>query len=70
MRELDMGSPWDKFGPISWPTSTTVSGQQRANRTFLRTLMITHGFQPYAQEWWHLTLKNEPHPDAYFDFPT
>ena len=68
VEELDMGSPWDFFGAISWPTSTAVSGQQRANRSLLRTLMIAHGFQPYAQEWWHFTLKDEPHPETYFDF--
>jgi D-alanyl-D-alanine dipeptidase len=69
VQELDMGSRWDSFGAISWPTSTAVAGQQRANRGLLRTLMIAHGFQPYAQEWWHFTLKNEPYPNTYFDFP-
>jgi D-alanyl-D-alanine dipeptidase len=69
VQELDMGSRYDYFGPISWPTSTAVSGQQRANRTLHRTLMIAHGFQPYAQEWWHFTLKTEPYPNTYFNFP-
>jgi D-alanyl-D-alanine dipeptidase len=32
-------------------------------------LMKKHGFNPYPQEWWHFTLKNEPYPDTYFDFP-
>jgi D-alanyl-D-alanine dipeptidase len=27
------------------------------------------GFVHYPQEWWHFTLKNEPYPDTYFDFP-
>jgi len=69
MRELDMGSPWDFFSPISWPTSTAVTAQQRANRALLQSVMTAHGFAPYAQEWWHFTLKNEPFPDTYFDFP-
>jgi D-alanyl-D-alanine dipeptidase len=69
VKELDMGSSWDFFGPISWPASDAVSAQQRANRTLLRTLMMNHGFQPYTQEWWHFTLRNEPHPETYFDFP-
>lgn len=67
--ELDMGSPFDFFGPISWPDSTLVSPSQRANRLLLRTLMVKHGFNPYAQEWWHFTLASEPYPAAYFDFP-
>lgn len=44
-------------------------GRQRANGSLLRTLMIGHGFQPHAREWWHVTLKDEPHPNTYFDFP-
>ncbi|OYW51716.1 MAG: hypothetical protein B7Z29_21340 [Hyphomicrobium sp. 12-62-95] len=31
--------------------------------------MSAAGFAPYEQEWWHFTLKNEPFPDTYFDFP-
>lgn len=27
------------------------------------------GFSSYACEWWHYTLKHEPFPDTYFDFP-
>ncbi len=67
--ELDMGSPFDFFSPISWPTSTAVTTQQRANRALLDAVMTEHGFAPYPQEWWHFTLKNEPFPKTYFDFP-
>jgi D-alanyl-D-alanine dipeptidase len=31
--------------------------------------MEKHGWQSYPQEWWHFTLKDEPFPDTYFDFP-
>ena len=27
------------------------------------------GFEWYDVEWWHYTLKGEPYPDTYFDFP-
>lgn len=67
--ELDMGSPYDFFGPVSWPGYKDISGQARANRMLLRTVMVRHGFQPYDQEWWHFTLKKEPFPETYFDFP-
>ena len=66
---LDMGSPFDFFGPASWPDSMAVDAQARANRLLLRTLMMAEGFKPYAQEWWHFTLSDEPWPDQYFDFP-
>lgn len=68
-RELDMGSRFDFFGPVSWPDSREVTPQQRANRALLQSLMTAKGFVPYAQEWWHFTLSGEPYPDTYFDFP-
>ena len=69
VRELDMGSRFDFFGPVSWPDSREVTPQQRANRALLQSLMTAHGFVPYAQEWWHFTLSGEPYPETYFDFP-
>ena len=69
VRELDMGSAYDFFGPVSWPDSTAVTARQRANRALLRQLMAAHGFTPYGQEWWHFTLADEPFPGTYFDFP-
>lgn len=66
--ELDMGTGWDFFGPKSWPSSTEVSPQQRANRMLLQLLMVKHGFRPLAEEWWHFTLEDEPYPETYFDF--
>jgi D-alanyl-D-alanine dipeptidase len=66
--ELDMGTPWDYFGPRSWPTSREVTPQQRANRMLLQALMMKHGFRPLAEEWWHFTLEDEPYPETYFDF--
>lgn len=67
--ELDMGSPWDYFDPVSWPDSQAVTAQQRANRLLLRRVMLANGFQPLATEWWHFTLREEPFPDTYFNFP-
>jgi D-alanyl-D-alanine dipeptidase len=66
---LDMGTGFDCFDPLAWTASTSVTPQQRANRLLLRTLMEKHGFQNYAREWWHYTLREEPFPDRYFDFP-
>lgn len=65
---LDMGTRFDFFGPESWPTYAGISLQQRANRLLLQSIMVKHGFNPYPQEWWHFTLRNEPFPNTYFNF--
>ena len=66
--ELDMGSPYDFFGEVSWVNYQDITAQQKANRELLQTVMIKHGFRNYPKEWWHFTLQNEPFPDTYFDF--
>ncbi len=67
--ELDMGTPFDFFSPRSWPHSNLVTRQQKQNRILLRGIMMQHGFEPLETEWWHFTLKDEPFPDTYFNFP-
>lgn len=67
--ELDMGSGYDLFDPISWPSNDTVSVQARINRRTLEIAMTGAGFRPLKEEWWHFTLVYEPFPDTYFDFP-
>lgn len=67
-QELDMGSPWDFFDPVSWPSSDGVTPAQYANRMQLREAMLKHGFAPLTTEWWHFTHENEPYPATYFDF--
>jgi D-alanyl-D-alanine dipeptidase len=67
--ELDMGSPFDLFDPISWPNAPALAPEQRAHRLLLSAIMRQHGFKPYPKEWWHFTLVNEPFPDTYFNFP-
>ncbi len=67
--ELPMGTPFDFFGPESWPDHAGIPAPQRAHRLLLRQVMTRHGFRPLREEWWHFTLENEPYPDRYFDFP-
>ena len=66
---IDMGSPYDYFGPESWVANNNLTVQQRASRMLLQTIMLKYGFRNYPKEWWHFTLKGEPFPDTYFDFP-
>ena len=67
--ELDMGSPWDFFDPISWVENNQITDHQRANRKLLASVMMIHGFKPLKEEWWHFSFIEEPFPETYFDFP-
>jgi D-alanyl-D-alanine dipeptidase len=65
---LDMGSPYDFFDPLSHTANPKITGEAMKNRLKLKSVMEKHGFANYDQEWWHYTLKNEPHKSQYFDF--
>jgi len=67
--EVDMGTRFDFFGTQSWPSSRAVSAEAQANRKLLASAMRRGNFRPYDREWWHFTLRNEPYPGSYFDFP-
>ena len=51
------------------PAGRTITKEQFRNRMILREAMMRHGFKPIDEEWWHFTLKDEPFPDKYFEFP-
>jgi D-alanyl-D-alanine dipeptidase len=65
----DMGTPFDFFSPKSWSSDISIGNTARRNRALLAAAMAGAGFQAYAKEWWHFTLRNEPFPARYFDFP-
>lgn len=67
-KEVDMGGTFDYFGELSHPDYTDITEQQYQNRMILRDAMLSHGFKPLEEEWWHFTLKDEPYPDTYFTF--
>ncbi|MBQ9419393.1 MAG: M15 family metallopeptidase, partial [Synergistaceae bacterium] len=68
-KEVDMGGTFDYFGIQSHPDYKKITKTQYNNRMILRKAMMAHGFKPLSTEWWHFTLKREPYPDTYFDFP-
>ena len=68
-KEVDMGSPFDMFGEISHPDYKGITEEQYANRMLLQSVMARNGFETLDCEWWHFTLKDEPYPDTYFEFP-
>lgn len=66
---IDMGTGYDCFDPLSHPGNAAVGTVPYHHRQLLRALMEKNGFAPYDEEWWHFTLKDEPFPATFFDFP-
>lgn len=66
---VDMGTGYDCFSTLSHTRSPRISERQRQNRSILRDAMSACGFRNLYSEWWHYTLRNEPYPNTYFDFP-
>ena len=66
---IDMGTGYDCFDTKSHPFSPKVTAHQRKNRLKLRRAMLAAGFKGLNTEWWHFTLRDEPYPERYFDFP-
>lgn len=70
---VDMGSSFDLFDVASHFKNDVIAAEYKERRTYLQNVMVKHGFKPYAEEWWHFTLKNEPFPPGtdshYFNFP-
>ncbi|HLI01709.1 MAG TPA: D-Ala-D-Ala dipeptidase VanX [Acidimicrobiales bacterium] len=64
-----MGGDHDLMDPVSHHGASGVTSVEAANRRRLCSLMEACGFIRYDCEWWHYTLRDEPYPDTYFDFP-
>jgi D-alanyl-D-alanine dipeptidase len=55
-RELEMGTAFDAFTPLSHHGRTDVSVEAQRNRLLLMGLMTTAGWDFYRNEWWHYQL--------------
>jgi len=65
---LDMGTTFDCMDPLSRPDAD-VGPVAESHRQTLETIMHKHGFNSHKDVWWHYTLRWEPFPKTYFDFP-
>ncbi len=59
-KELDMGTPFDTFSDLAQPRYENkflkegkLTQRQIDNRLILRNLMVSGGFKPIPNEWWH-----------------
>lgn len=55
-RELEMGTGFDAFTPLSHHGDTSISPAAQRNRHLLLGLMCTAGWDFYKNEWWHYQL--------------
>jgi D-alanyl-D-alanine dipeptidase len=55
-KELDMGTPFDSFTPLSHHGNGGISLEASRNRLFLLGLMTDAGWDFYRNEWWHYQL--------------
>lgn len=68
-RDLDMGTAYDCLSEYAATDHPSMSARVRRNRDRLRSAMSEGGFRNYSKEWWHFTLRDEPHRGTFFDFP-
>jgi zinc D-Ala-D-Ala dipeptidase len=63
------GGYHDLMDPISHHGAKGITPIEARNRQYLCSIMQVSGFDSYDCEWWHYSLKDEPYPGTYFDFP-
>ena len=66
---VNMGTGYDCIDPRAHTADPRIKGRAHRNRMRLKRALERRGFEPYANEWWHFTLRGEPYPEKYFDFP-
>jgi zinc D-Ala-D-Ala dipeptidase len=65
---IDFGTGYDCLDLLASTSSARVGHTARRNRQTLKSHMQEAGFRPYAREWWHFELINEPFHRNGFDF--
>lgn len=54
--ELEMGTPFDAFSPLSHHGNTDIPLAAQRNRALLLGIMTAAGWDFYRREWWHYQL--------------
>ena len=65
---IDFGTGYDCLDVLANTSNARAGGTALRNRQTLRSYMQEAGFRPYAREWWHFELINEPFRRGGFDF--
>lgn len=59
--EIDMGTPFDFFGPEGHHDYKNLSKEILAHRKLLKETMLKHNFRSINSEWWHYNLIGATH---------
>jgi D-alanyl-D-alanine dipeptidase len=65
---INMGTNYDCLDPLSH-ADADVGALAAAHRRLLHDVMKKHGFEGPGNGWWQFTLREEPYPNTYFNFP-
>jgi zinc D-Ala-D-Ala dipeptidase len=65
---IDFGTGYDCLDVLAYTSNARVGGTALRNRQTLKSCMQGAGFRPYAREWWHFELIDEPFHRREFDF--
>jgi D-alanyl-D-alanine dipeptidase len=65
---IDFGTGYDCLGVLANTSNARAGGTALRNRQMLRSYRQGAGFRPYAREWWHFELIDEPFHRGRFDF--
>jgi len=65
---IDFGTGYDCLDVLANTSNARAGGTALRNRQTLKSYMQGAGFRPYAREWWHFELINEPFHRVGFDF--
>ena len=67
--ELDLGTPYDFFGPEAHQDYKNHSRIILSRRNLLKTSMEAEGFQSIRTEWWHFSYTKSSYPLADWQWP-
>ncbi len=60
-QQLDMGTPFDFFGPKAHHTYKDLPEEVLANRQLLKSTLEAEGFRGIRTEWWHYSFSTGKH---------
>lgn len=68
-KELNMGTPYDFFGPEAHTDYLKLPAEVLMNRRLLRETMEAAGFRGIRTEWWHFSYQRKQYPLSDYLWP-